>query len=446
MFIAKKALHRRTFLRGMGVTMALPLLDAMVPALTAAAQSPARPVRRFGAIYMPHGNIMSQWTPTTAGPGFEFTTILKPLEAYRDRLTLVSGMTSGPTAPNGGHAVAPASYLTGNIQPKQTEGADILASTTIDQVIAKAIGQDTRFPSLEVATEDFSTSIGACDTGYSCSYMNTISWSGPTTPQPMEVNPRAVFERMFGSAGTPEQRRAYLEEDRSILDSITQAARGLQATLGGNDRARVTDYLDSVREIERRIQQAERTAQTDLVSVTAPVGAPAEYDEHVAIHYDLLVAAFQADITRVFTFMMARDVSNISFPQIGVPDPHHALSHDANRGGDAVKLAKFVKVNTHCVALFSRFVEKLRNTRDGNGTLLDNSIVLYGSGMANGNDHTHHPLPLVLLGGGSGEMKKTGHHLVYPERYPMANLLVTLAQKTGTPLEQFGRSTETIDL
>jgi hypothetical protein len=444
MFITKKALHRRTFLQGMGVTLALPFLDAMVPALSG--QGAAAPVRRFGAIYMPHGKVMSQWTPATLGADFDFPPILKPLEPFRDHLTVVSGLTSGPTAPNGGHAVAPASFLTGNIPPRQTEGADILAAITIDQRLAKAIGQETRFPSIEVATEDFSTSVGACDTGYSCTYMNTISWSGPTTPQPMEVNPRALFERMFGSAGTADQRRAYREEDRSILDAILQSARGLQTSLGGSDRARVTDYLDSVREIERRIQQAERVSRTEVISVDTPVGVPADYDEHVGIHFDLLAAALQADITRVFTFMLARDVSNISFPQIGVPDPHHALSHDANRPGDIAKMAKFAKVNTHAVNLFSKFVAKLQNTRDGDGTLLDHSIVLYGSGMSDGNDHTMNPLPLVLLGGGNGQMKKRGQHVQYPEHYPLANLWLTLGQKMGVEMDQFGRSTGTMEL
>jgi hypothetical protein len=403
-------------------------------------------VRRFGAIYMPHGKIMSLWTPTTTGADFEFTPILKPLEPFRNHLSIVSGLTSGPTAPNGGHAVAPASYLTGNIAPKQTEGADIMAAVTLDQVLAKAIGQQTRFPSIEVATEDFSTSVGACDTGYSCAYMNTISWSGPTTPQPMEVNPRALFERMFGSAGTPEQRRAYRDEDRSILDAIADSARGLQRSLGGADRARVNDYLDSVREIERRIQQAERSARTEVISLTTPVGAQADYDEHVGIHFDLILAALQGDITRVFTFMLARDVSNISFPQLGVPDPHHALSHDANRAGDVAKMAKFARVNTHAVSLFARFVEKLRDTRDGSGSLLDHSIVLYGSGMSDGNDHTMNPLPLLTVGGGNGRMQKGGHHLQYPEHYPMANLLLTLAQKMDVNIERFGQSTGTMDL
>jgi hypothetical protein len=446
MFITKKALPRRTFLRGVGVTVALPLLEAMVPALTASAQTPARPVRRFGAIYVPHGKLLSQWVPQTVGAGFDFSPIMKPLEPFRDRLVVVSGLTAGPTVQNGGHAVAPASYLTGNIQPKQTEGTDIYNAVTVDQVIAKAIGQETAFPSLEVATEDFSTSIGACDTGYACTYMNTISWAGPAAPLPMETNPRAVFERMFGGAGTAEQRLARLQENRSILDSVTGTVRSLQTGLGARDRARLNEYLTNVREIERRIQNAERQADTHPITLDAPVGPPEAYDEHVGVLFDLLAAAFQADVTRVFTFMMMRDVSSRSFPHIGVSDPHHALSHEANgRGNDPVKPVRFAAVNTHHVSLFAKFVEKLRSTPDGEGSLLDHSMVLYGSAMGNANDHTHHPLPIAILGGGSGQITKGGHHLARPD-VPLANLMLAFAQKTGVETERFGQSTGALEI
>ena len=444
MFITRKALPRRTFLRGVGVTLALPLLDAMAPPL--GAQSPVRPVR-FGALYVPHGMLLSQWVPQATGAGFEFTPILKPLEAYRDRITVLSGLYGGPTVQNGGHAVAPASFLTGNIQPKQTEGSDVLNSITVDQVIAKAIGQDTPFPSLELATEDFSTSIGACDTGYSCTYMNTISWAGPTAPLPMETNPRAVFERMFGGAGTPEQRLARLQENRSILDDLTRTVKTFQTGLGARDRARLAEYLDNVREIERRIQRAEEHASTNPVTLDAPVGPPEAYDEHVSLMFDLLAAAFQADVTRVFTFMMMRDVSSRSFPHIGVSDPHHALSHEANgRGNDPTKPVKFATVNTHHVSMFAKFVEKLRAMPDGDGSVLDHSILMYGSGMGDANEHTHHPLPIALLGGGSGQMRKLGHHVAYPNLTPLANLLLTVAQKTGVEADRFGQSTGTFDI
>jgi hypothetical protein len=446
MFITKMSLPRRTFLKGVGVTIALPLLEAMVPAMTAHAQA-ARPVRRFGAIYVPHGLLPSAWVPASAGQGFEFSPILKPLEPYRDRLTLVSGLYGGPTVQNGGHAVAPASYLSGNIQPKQTETADVLNGVTIDQVIAKAVGQETPFPSLEVATEDFSTSIGACDTGYSCIYMNTISWSGATAPVPMETNPRIVFERMFGGAGNAAQRLARLQENRSILDSVVDSVRSLESGLDARDRNRLSEYLQNVREIERRIQNAEAQAASTPIDLLSPVGPPEAFDEHVAVLFDLLAAAMQADVTRVFTFMMMRDVTSRSFPHIGVSDPHHALSHEANgRSNDPSKPVKFATVNTHFVSMFAKFVGKLRATADGDGTLLDNSMVLFGSGMGNANDHTHHPLPTVILGAGAGQMKKMNHHIPYPQQTPMANLLLTLAQKTGVETPSFGLSTGTLDI
>jgi hypothetical protein len=446
MVITKMHVPRRTFLRGLGVTLALPLLDAMVPALTAQAAA-TRPIRRFGAIYLPHGNLLAQWTPATAGAGYEMTPILSPLAAYRDQMVVVSGMSAGPTVLNGGHAVAPASYLTGNIQPKQTEGSDFLDSITVDQVIAKAIGQDTLFPSIEIATEDFSTLIGACDTGYSCTYMNTISWSGPTSPNPMETNPRVVFERMFGGSGTPEQRIARMQADRSILDSIAGTSKRFQSGLGAGDRTKVNEYLEHVREIERRIQKAELQADTHPIDFNAPVGPPEAYDDHVSVMLDLMAVAFQADVTRVFTFMMMRDISSRSFPHIGVPDPHHALSHEANgRGDDPNQKVKFAKVNAHHATLFAKFVEKLKTTREGNGTLLDSAMVLYGSGMGNANDHSHHPLPLTIIGSGAGQIKKGGHHIATPNLTPMADLLLALAQKAGADTPSFGTSSSPLDI
>ena len=446
MIVTKTHLKRRTFLRGMGVSLALPLLDAMVPALTA--QAPAtRPIRRFGAVYVPHGSLLSQWTPATAGAGYEMTPILSPFAPFRDRMMVVSGTSAGPTVLNGGHAVAPASFLTGNIQPKQTEGSDILNGTTVDQVIARAVGQETLFPSLEIATEDFSTLIGACDTGYSCTYMNTIAWAGPTAPLPMETNPRVLFERMFGGSGSPAQRVARMAADRSILDSIVSSSQRFQAGLAATDRAKVTTYLDHVREIERRIQKAEQQAATQPTDLAAPIGAPESYDEHVAVLLDLMALAFQADVTRVFTFMMMRDVSSRSFPHIGVPDPHHALSHEANgRSNDPNQKVKFVKVNVHHATLMARFVEKLAATPEGNGTILDSSMLLYGSCMGNANDHTHHPLPLAVLGGGGGRIAKGGHHLAMPELTPTADLLLALAQKAGAEVTSFGSSSTPLDI
>jgi hypothetical protein len=356
----------------------------------------------------------------------------------------VSNLSGPPIVANGGHAVAPAGYLSGN-SPKQTEGEDILAATTIDQVIAKQIGGDTPLPSLEVATEDFSTSLGACDTGYSCVYMNTISWAGPTTPLPMETNPRVVFERLFGRPGSPERRLLRLHDNRSILDSVTQSVGRLQRTLGQRDQVRLGEYLENIREIERRIDRTEKTVAADVPVPDAPLGPPELYDEHVAVLFDLLAVAFQADITRVFTFMMARDLLTRSFPHIGVPDPHHALSHAANRGNDPTMAQKFATVNTHMVQMFANFVENLRSTSDGEGSLLDHSMVLYGSGMSNGNLHSHTPLPLVVAGGAAGRIKGD-RHLTNPDLFPIENLLVSLAQRAGVETEQFGRSTAPIDL
>jgi hypothetical protein len=442
MFITNMSLPRRTFLKGVGASVALPMLEAMLPAFRASAA--AEPVRRFAAVYVPHGKLMSQWTPQTSGGDFDFPRILRPLEQFRSQLTVVSNLSGPPIVANGGHAVAPSGYLSGH-SPKQTEGEDIFAATTIDQVIAKKIGQDTPLPSLEVATEDFSTSLGACDTGYSCVYMNTISWAGPQSPLPMEVNPRRVFERLFGKPGTPERRLARMQENRSILDSVTESVGRLQKTLGARDQAKLADYLDNVREIERRIEHAEKASATSVTLPDAPIGPPESYPEHVAMLFDLIAVAFQADITRVATFMMARDVSSRSFPQIDVPDPHHALSHESNRGNDVVKIEKFTKVNTYMVQMFGTFAKKLQDTNDGAGSLLDHSVLLYGSGMSNGNLHSHAPLPIVVVGGGAGTMKGN-QHIVTADLTPIENLHVSLARRSGVELETFGRSTSPIDI
>ncbi|MGE0593933.1 MAG: DUF1552 domain-containing protein [Vicinamibacterales bacterium] len=447
MFVTKKALPRRTFLKAAGVTVALPLLDSMVPAATALAQTPAAPIRRFGAVYVPHGLLQSQWLPATTGRGFEFSPILKPLEPFRDQITVLSGLSAGPTVLNGGHAVAPASYLSGNVQPKQTENSDVRGAVTVDQVMAAAIGQETTFPSLELATEDFSTSLGACDTGYSCIYMNTISWADARTPLPMETNPRTVFERMFGTGGSPAERQARMRTDRSILDGIAESVARLQQGLGAPDRSRLSTYLDNVREIERRIQRAEAQADEHPLDLSAPVGPPEAYDEHVSIMFELLAAAFRADLTRVFTFMAMRDITSRAFPHIGVPDPHHALSHEANgRSDDPNQQVKFARVNTHHTSLFAAFVARLASIEEGDGTLLDRSTVLFGSSMSNANDHTHSPLPLVVLGGGAGRMRRRGEHIASPPNTPMANLLLALAQKVGVETETFGESSNAMEV
>src|SRR5687767_4697314 len=337
MFIPKTHLPRRTFLRGVGATIALPLLDAMVPSVTALAQTAARPRTRFGAVFIPNGAIMESWTPTGVGSGFEFSPSLKPLERFRDSIVVISNLVRAAT-PGGDHAVSAAGWLTG-VGAKRTEAEDILAGITIDQVVAAQIGQDTPFPSLELATEDFTGYIGACTTGYSCAYANTISWSSPTTPLPMEINPRAVFERLFGEPGTPEQRNARRQRTRSILDFVGDETARLRGGLGARDRIRLDQYLDNVREIERRIQQAEAHNSTRVTPAGAPIGVPESYEEHVRLLYDLLVVAYESELTRVFTYMVARELSARTYPQVGVPEQHHQVSH---HGNDPALIAKVV--------------------------------------------------------------------------------------------------------
>ena len=438
-FVAKKCLDRRTFLRGAGTVLALPLLDAMVPALTAQTRTAANPQTRLGFIYIPHGAVMKQWTPAATGSGFEFSDVLKPLEAHRDHVLVLSNLAhhQADSLGDGGadHARSSPTFLSG-VHPKRTEGEDVRAATTIDQIAAEHIGQDTRYPSLELTTEDMTGLVGACDTGYSCTYMNTISWRTPTTPLPMEINPRVVFERLFGDGGSAAQRLARIQEDRSILDEITRETPGLESQLGPKDRTRVSEYLDNVREIERRLQVAEKQSATSLDVPQAPVGVPDSYEEHVKLMFDLMALAYQTDSTRIFTFMMARELSQRSYPQVGVPEPHHATSHHQD---DPVKLAKLVKIQNYHVTLFAHFLEKLKSTPDGDGSLLDHAILLYGSSMSNSNIHNHNPLPVLMAGGGGG--LKGGRHLKYAEATPMANALMSVLARAGVPQDKVGDST-----
>jgi hypothetical protein len=438
MFITKMSLPRRTFLRGAGTAVALPLLEAMLPAFTALAKTDAKPQTRFGAIYFPNGAILEQWTPSTAGTGFEFTPILKPLEPFRDSIVVVTNLTRAAT-PGGDHAVSAAGWMTG-AAAKRTEAEDVRAGVTIDQVVAKQIGQDTPFPSIELATEDFTGYIGACTTGYSCAYANTISWSSPTTPLPMEINPRVVFERMFGEPGTPAQRVARMREDRSILDFLTEQASTLQRGLGARDRVRLAEYLDNIREIERRIQQTEAHNSERVTAIDAPIGIPESFEEHVALMFDMLAVAYQADLTRVFSFMMAREISARTYPQVGVPEQHHQVSH---HGNDPEKIAKVAVINKYYAQLLARFLEKLRSTPDGDGSLLDHSLLFYGGGMANPNQHAAGPLPLLAIGGGVG---RGDRHLQNAPGTPVGNLWLRVAHKYGNPMESFGVSTGEADL
>ncbi len=436
MFITKLSLPRRTFLRGVGATVALPFLEAMVPAFNASAAVSAR---RFGAVFVPNGAIVDEWTPKTPGPGFELTTILKPLDAFKDSLVVVSNLTRAhPGVVEGDHAISAAGWLSG-VLAKRTQAEDVLGGTTIDQIVAGQIGQDTPFPSLELATADFTGYVGACTSGYSCVYTNTISWSTPTTPQPMEINPRAVFERLFGRPGTPAERAARIKRNLSILDLISKQASEVQKTLGARDKARLGDYLDNVREIERRIERAEARHGVEVTAVALPAGVPDVFEEHLALMYDLLTLAYQSDLTRVFTFMSDRELSQRTYPQIGVSEQHHTVSH---HGNDAGNIAKVVKINTYHVELFAKFLDKLRATPDGDGSLYDHSLIFYGGGMGNPNQHASDPLPLLAVGGGVGK----GHrHIQLPPRTPIGNLWVSVANKYGNDIATIGESNGKVD-
>jgi hypothetical protein len=440
--IFKKHLSRRTFIRGVGVTMSLPFLDAMVPARTALAQTAARPQVRLGLCFIPHGAVMSQWTPATVG-SLELSPILAPLAAHRDKVVVLSNLAhamAGPQGPgdNGGdHTRCPAVFLNG-VHPKRTDGADIQAGVTIDQMAAAKIGQDTLLPSLELAVEDYSGLVGSCDVGFSCTYMNTISWRSATSPLPMEINPRVVFDRMFGDGATAQERLQRIETQRSILDAVSGQVRRLQGGLGANDRNRVAEYLDAVREIERRIQLSERQAVNPSLDVpVSPTGIPDDHEEHTRLMFDLMAIAFQADITRISTFMMAREVSYRTFPKLGISEAFHPASHHQN---NPARLETLARINTFHVAQVAHLLDRLKATPDGDGTLLDHSLILYGSAMSNSNVHNHAPLPVLVAGGAAGRMKG-GRHLTYPEGTPMSNLLLSILDKAGVPQERVGDST-----
>jgi hypothetical protein len=436
MFIAKRHLPRRTFLKGAGATLALPMLDAMTPAFA------ADPVTgpRIGFIYFPHGAIMDRWTPDTAGRDFEFKETLKLLEPYRDRLSIVSGLHHRAADSTAVHSLSPTTWLSG-VRPKPTQGVDAYAGVTADQIAAQAIGQETILPSMELATEDHSGLIGACDRDFGCIYMNTLSWRTPTSPMPMEINPRKVFERMFGQGGTVEQRMRRQREDRSILDALSAQASGLKTTLGAHDQVKLDLYLDSIREIERRLERAEAQLDQnpDLVIPEAPAGIPFVYEDHVDMMFDLIKLSYEADITRVFTFMMAREISNRTYPQVGVSEGHHAVSHHANR---PEKIEWNARIQGYHVSLFARFLEKLDATPDGDGSLLDNSLLLYGSNMSNSNAHDHFPLPNVVVGGARGR-HSGGQHIKAVDHTPMTNLILTMLQKADVPVDTLGDSTGT---
>ena len=438
MIITKKALPRRTFLRGVGATLALPLLDAMVPSMTALAKTAAEPVRRLGFIYIPMGCDITRWVPrSTDGTLRLLSPTLQPLEPFVDQLTVVGNMELKNAYP-GTHATSNAAFLSA-AKAKWTESTDYYLGTSADQIAAQQIGRETVLPSLELAMDLLQT-VGQCDNGYACVYQNNLSWSSPTTPLPAEAHPRIVFERLFGEGGSSADRRAALKRRASLLDWVRDDITRLQNTLGPDDRKRVDQYLDSIREVERRVQKAENGDGDQLPDLDRPVGVPASYADHAKLMFDLQALAMQGDVTRVITFQLARETSTRTYPEIGVPDPHHPLTH---HGNNPEKIARMAKINEFHVSLFAYYLEKLRSTPDGSGTLLDHSVVLYGSGMGNPNVHDHVNLPIVVAGGGAGRMKG-GRHITYAEPTPLANLHLTLLEKVGVRLDKFADSEGTI--
>ena len=448
MFITKKAIPRRMFLQGLGATLALPLLDGMVPAFAGPLDAAAKPTIRLSTVYIPNGAIMEKWTPAATGADYELTPILEPLAAFKDRMLVLTGLShaSGDSLPGEGaagpHERAGSTYLTG-VHPKRTDGADIHVGISMDQIAAKEMGKHTQLASLELGMDSFGIG-GACENGWSCAYINTISWRTPTTPLPMETNPRAVFERLFGDRDTTDaaDQRARMQDNRSLLDSVTEAVSSLMTGIGPSDRAKLTEYLDSIRDVERRIQMAEEQSSRELPTLERPAGIPATFEEHAKLMFDLQVLAYQCDLTRVITYMMGREKSDRPYREIGVPDPHHPLTHHQH---DAEKIAKVLRINIFHSKMFAYYLEKLRSTPDGDGSLLDHMIVLHGSSLSDGNEHSHHDLPTMLVGGGAGQIKG-GRHIRYKKDTPMPNLYLTLLDKLGVQVDSLGDSTGKLDL
>ena len=442
MIVTQKHISRRAVLRGLGATMALPLFDAMVPAFSSIRASAASAIPRLVTVYVPNGIQMEAWTPTIEGVRFDLPPTLASLEPFRDRLNVLTGLVHQTAYPlpgegAGDHARAGACYLTG-VHPKKTEGADIRAAVSMDQIAAQHVGAETQLASLELGC-DPNYFLGACDAGYSCAYGNTLSWRTATTPLPVEINPRAVFERMFGDAESTSiaARRQRIKEDRSILDALLLDVAKLKGTLGAGDREKLTQYLEAVRDVERRIQKAEQQVDRELPVIEKPVGIPDAYADHVKLMFDLQLLAFQTDLTRITTFIMSREVSSRTYPELGIPDPHHPTSHHQN---NPAKIAKLEKINAFHVSLFAHFLDRLRATNDGDGTLLDQVMITYGCGISDSNQHLHDNLPMLVAGGGAGQISG-GRHLRYPSDTPMTNLLLTLLDKMGVPMDRLGDST-----
>jgi len=437
MFITKKTISRRTLLRGAGTVVALPLLDAMIPAFAPAATT--APVKRFGVVYHPNGVIYDKWLPTGVGSNFELSPTLKGLQPFKDKLIVVTGLFSDQAEAlgdgGGDHSRACGSYLTG-VHIKKSDSL-LENAVSMDQIAAKAFESETQLSSLQM-TADENSLLGSCDLGYSCAYSSTVSWLTPTLPLMAENNPRVLFERMFGSSDSTDARvrAARLKQDRSLLDSVNERVSQLQRELGTTDNRKMNDYLAALRDVERRIQKAEEQSSKELPDVHQPAGIPDSFDEQVRLLYDLQLLAFQSDLTRVTTFLYGREQTGRPYPQIGVPEGHHPLTHHQN---DPVKMEKCTRIQRHHIALFAEYLEKLKKTPDGDGSLLDHVILLYGSGISNSDRHSHGPLPTFLVGGGAGTLKG-GRHLIYPEHTPLTNLQLTLLNKLGVPAEKLGDS------
>ena len=441
MIVLKKALPRRTFLRSTTAALALPLLDAMIPAMTAVAQTPAAAgqLRRLGFVYMPMGCDITTWTPRSEATLDELSPTLQSLAPVKHAVTAISNLELQNAYP-GTHATSNASFLSA-AKAKRTESTDYYLGTTVDQIAARHLGADTQLPSLEMSMDLLSV-VGQCDNGYACVYQNNLSWSSPTTPLPAEAHPRIVFEMLFGEGGTASQRREALQRRASLLDSLSEEIHRLERSLGPKDRQTVEQYLQSIREVERRIQRAEGDSQENpLPDLDRPVGVPASYADHARLMFDLQLLALQGDITRVITFQLARETSNRSYPEIGVSDPHHPLTHHAN---DPAKIAKVAKINQFHVSLFAEFLQKLQATPEGNGTLLDHVLYLYGSGMGNPNVHDHTNQPILVAGGAAGQMQGN-RHIRFEQPTPLANLHLSLLNKVGVQRESFGDSQRALD-
>ena len=433
MFITRKHLPRRTFLKGAGVALALPLLDAMIPAHTAIAKTAAAAKMRLGFVYFPHGAIMDRWTPATEGTDYALSPILEPLKAFRPQLTVVSGLGNRPAQSAAVHAIVPGTWLS-CVHPRETHEA--YGGVTVDQMAAAHIGQDTPLPSLEVSTEAPGGG-GACDRAYGCSYSGTISFRTPTTPLPMEYNPRSLFQRLFGRGNSPEERRLLSQQYTSILDMVGSEAEDLKRVVGAADRAVISDYLESIREIERRVQKTEKQDLSRLALPEVPVGIPDAFNDQMNLMFDIMALAYQADLTRVQTMMMAAEVSNMTYNHIGISDAFHPLSHHQN---DPAKKDKLVRIQRYHTEQFAKFLKKLAGMPDGEGSILDHSIILYGSNMSNSDAHNQFPLPTSLVGGGCGTMK-SGRHVRYPDHTPLANVLQTILEKSGVAGQTVGDST-----